>query len=124
LHESTDTSTQINNRTKNAPFSFSFPSTIPNGNLASPNNGILGANLLEDGFSAIVWLKGGLFSGVCWSCAAGTVVGSDSTLSSTEHGGGCMFLFDERERWTGAVIPLTMHQVWKFGLAACAGGVQ
>ena len=78
-------------------FSFSFPSTLPNGTLARPNNGILNVNLLDDGFNAVVCSKGGLFSGVCWSCSAGGVVGSDGTLSSTEHGDGSVLLFDERE---------------------------
>jgi len=88
-------STQI----KNTPFSFScsFPSTLPNGTLARPNNGILNVNLLDDGFNAVVCSRGGLFRGVCWTCAEGGVVGSDGTLSSTEHGDGSARLFDERE---------------------------
>jgi hypothetical protein len=42
------------NRTKNRPFSFSFPSTLPNGTFAHPNNRVLNVNLLDDGFSAVV----------------------------------------------------------------------
>ena len=30
-------------------------------------------------------------------CSGGSVVGSDSTLSSTEHGDGSVLVFDERE---------------------------
>jgi hypothetical protein len=84
------------NTIKNTPLSFSFPSTLPNGTLARPNNGILNVNRLDDGFSAVVCPSGGVFtcSNVYWCCAAGGVVGSDGTLSSTDDGG---VLLSERE---------------------------
>ena len=76
------------------PFSFSFPSTLPNGTFARLNKGILNVNLLlEDGFNPVVVVcpSGELSSGtnitVCWSCAAGGAVGSDATRSSTEDDG-------------------------------------
>ena len=53
--------------------------------------------MLDDGFGVVVWPRGELFSPVGWSCAAGAVVGSDSALLSTEHGGGCVLLFEERQ---------------------------
>ena len=111
-------STQIKNR----PFSFScsFPSTPPNGTLARPNNGILNVNLLDDGFNAVVCSRGGLFRGVCWSCAEGGVVGSDGTLSSTEHGDGSARLFDEREAvYTGGRSVNTTSTVGDCAVGSC-----
>lgn len=79
-------------------FSFSFSSILPNGTFGRPNNGILSVNLLDDGFSAVVCPSGGDFS-VCWYCAAGGVVGSDGTLSSTDEGG--VLLFEREAVYTG-----------------------
>jgi len=56
--------------------------------------------LLNDEFNLllVVCPSGGLFRGtnatVCWSCAAGGVLGSEGTLSSTEDRG---VLLSERE---------------------------
>jgi len=78
---------------------------------------ILDVNLLlDDGFNpvVVVYPSGGLFIGtnatVCWSCAAGGVMGGDGTLSSTEDGGvllsecgihGRSFRYFGRGRWIG-----------------------
>lgn len=52
--------------------------------------------------SAVVCPRRGLFSCVCWSCVAGSVVGSDSTLSSTEHGdSSVLFIRRTRGVYTG-----------------------
>jgi hypothetical protein len=69
----------MNGSNKNTPFSFSFPSTLHNGTLPRPNNELLNINLLKEGFSVVIGPRGGLFSGVCCTCAAAGAVGSDST---------------------------------------------
>jgi len=86
----------MNGSNKNIPFSFSFPSTLPNGTLPHPNNEILNINLFEERFSIVNGPRGGRFSSVYCSCAAGNAVGRDGT-SSTENGDGSVLLFDERE---------------------------
>jgi len=82
--------------------------TLPNGTFARPNNGILDVIPLNNGFSAVACPRGRLFSGVCWSCTAEAIVGSNSTLSPTEHNDGSVLL----------VVPLTPYQVWEIALAA------
>ena len=69
----------MNGSNKNTPFSFSSPSTQPNGTLPRPNNEILNANLLDEGFTIVIGRRGGFFSGVCCTCAPGGAVGSDDT---------------------------------------------
>jgi hypothetical protein len=109
----------MNGSNENTPFFFSFPSTLPNGTLARPNNEILNTNLLDDGFSAVICPRGGLFSGVRCSCAAGGAVGSDGTFSSTKQGDGSVLLLDEREAvYMGgrSVSPIS-------SMGDCAGGL-
>jgi len=103
------------------PFSFSFPSILPNGTLPRPNNELLNANLLEEGFSVVIGRRGGLFSGVCCTCAAGGAVGSDGT----SHPQMAAYSYSTNEKGcTWAVVPLALYQVWEIVPEVCSSSLE